>query len=95
MSGPALTHRLLKIVVMKDVRRSANQLVADFGLAGFAEGKGALGVRHHDNFMRGAMSMVVDYFIDAGLEDGIASFEGRAVARPERIMLRTVRRFSA
>ena len=80
---------------MEDVRSGANQLVADLAFTSFTEWKGAFGMRHHDDLMRGAMSMIVDYFIDAGLGDRIASFEDGAVARPERIMLRTVRRFSA
>ncbi|HLY98092.1 MAG TPA: hypothetical protein VKT33_03400 [Candidatus Angelobacter sp.] len=73
----------LKIFVVKNIRRSANEPKAHLVLTGIANGKRS--VVQHNRFMGLAMLGVVDYLINAGLAYGITSAENQTGMMPGQL----------
>ncbi len=67
-----------EIFVAEDVWRGTQQLKADARLAGIAI-REVIAV-DHDDFVRGAMRVVMHDFVDAGFAHGIAGIEELVVA---------------
>lgn len=69
-SGLAIQLFRREIFVVKNVRRGADQAETDLGLAGLAFGKQFAAMQ--DGFVRSAVRVVMQDFIDAGLGNGFA-----------------------
>ena len=69
---------LLKILILEDIRRGANQAEAYIVRAGIAWRKGV--AAQHDHFVSAAMSAMMDDLVNTGLLDGLAGAERGPVA---------------
>lgn len=68
---------LLEILILEDVRRSANQAEAHVVGAGIAWREGI--AAEHDHFVSVAMFAMMDDLVDAGLCHGLAGAESGSV----------------